>query len=605
MEVPMCRALAAAATFAAVALAVPLGHAQTVYPIDRADILVGSRFDFKVEFPGLGDLAKITVTVNGEDHQKVFGRAAVFIEREDGKDQSAMILRDVALTQPGNYRVRVSDGTQTREQGWRVYATGARKAKNVILFIGDGMAPAHRTAARILSKGIAEGKSRGKLAMDDMPHMALVATAGSDSIITDSANSASAYATGHKSAVNAMGVYADRTPDPLDDPRVETVTSLAQRRQNMAIGIVTNTEIEDATPAAMVAHTRRRTEYDRIVEQYFAAKPAVLMGGGRANFLPKSENGSRRRDESDFVAQFRAAGYSLALTGPEMVSAAKDPGTTKLLGLFTLGNMDGVLDRKFLKGGTVGKFPEQPDLTEQVGAALEVLSKNSSGFFLMVESGMIDKYTHLLDMERAVYDTIMLDNAVRLARDWAAAHGDDTLILVIADHNHPIGLLGTIDDDMTKETPAPLRERVRVYERAGFPNYPAPDAEGYPARVDVSRRLALFSASLPDHYETLRPKLDNPNEPTVAGKDANTYVANERYKSVPGAALRLGNLPAMINADVHSGEDVILTATGPGSERVRGQMDNTEVFRVIAEALGLGSLAASEPKRTEVVPRQQ
>jgi alkaline phosphatase len=373
----------------------------------------------------------------------------------------------------------------------------------------------------------------------------------------------------------------------------------------MAIGIVTNTEIEDATPAAMVAHTRRRTEYDRIVEQYFAAKPDVLMGGGRANFLPKSENGSRRRDESDFVAQFRAAGYTLALTGPEMVSAAKDPATTKLLGLFTLGNMDGALDRKFLKGGTVGKFPEQPDLTEQVGAALEVLSKNSSGFFLMVESGMIDKYTHLLDMERAVYDTIMLDNAVRLARDWAAAHGDDTLILVIADHNHPIGLLGTIDDDMTKETPAPLRERVRVYERAGFPNYPAPNAEGYPARVDVSRRLALFSASLPDHYETLRPKLDNPNEPTVAGKDANTYVANERYKSVPGAALRLGNLPAMINADVHSGEDVILTATGPGSERVRGQMDNTEVFRVIAEALGLGSLAASEPKRTEVVPRQQ
>jgi alkaline phosphatase len=422
-----------------------------------------------------------------------------------------------------------------------------------------------------------------------MPHMALVATAGSDSIITDSANSASAYATGHKSAVNAMGVYADRTPDPLDDPRVETVTSLAQRRQDMAIGIVTNTEIEDATPAAMVAHTRRRTEYDRIVEQYFAAKPDVLMGGGRANFLPKSENGSRRRDESDFVAQFRAAGYSLALTGPEMVSAAKDPGTTKLLGLFTLGNMDGALDRKFLKGGTVGKFPEQPDLTEQVGAALEVLSKNPSGFFLMVESGMIDKYTHLLDMERAVYDTIMLDNAVRLARDWAAAHGDDTLILVIADHNHPIGLLGTIDDDMTKETPAPLRERVRVYERAGFPNYPAPDAEGYPARVDVSRRLALFSASLPDHYETLRPKLDNPNEPTVAARTPTPTSPTSATRAFPVPALRLGNLPAMINADVHSGEDVILTATGPGSERVRGQMDNTEVFRVIAEALGLGS----------------
>src|SRR3954454_6883630 len=353
MEVPMCRALAAAATFAAVALAVPLGHAQTVYPIDRADILVGSRFDFKVEFPGLGDLAKITVTVNGEDHQKVFGRAAVFIEREDGKDQSAMILRDVALTQPGNYRVRVSDGTQTRELGWTVYATGARKAKNVILFIGDGMAPAHRTAARILSKGIAEGKARGKLAMDDMPHMAMVATAGSDSIITDSANSASAYATGHKSAVNAMGVYADRTPDPLDDPRVETVTSLAQRRQDMAVGIVTNTEIEDATPAAMVAHTRRRGQYDRIVEQLYAAKPEVIMGGGRANFLPRTADGSKRKDDVDFLVRFREAGYAYVETADGMKAAAGDSGTTKLLGLFHPGNMDGVLDRKFLKGGTV------------------------------------------------------------------------------------------------------------------------------------------------------------------------------------------------------------------------------------------------------------
>src|SRR5712671_4576442 len=96
-------------------------------------------------------------------------------------------------------------------------------------------------------------------------------------------------------------------------------------------------------------------------------------------------------------------------------------------------------------------------------------------------------------------------------------------------------LVGTIEDDMASVPNVPMRERVRVYERAGFPNYPPADAEGYPARVDVSRRLALFSASLPDHYETFRPKLDNPNEPTVAGKDAGTYVANERYKNVPGS----------------------------------------------------------------------
>jgi alkaline phosphatase len=152
----------------------------------------------------------------------------------------------------------------------------------------------------------------------------------------------------------------------------------------------------------------------------------------------------------------------------------------------------------------------------------------------------------------------------------------------------PIGLVGTIEDDMRKDNPAPQRERVRVYEKAGFPNYPAPNAEGYPDRVDVSRRLAIFSAGTPDYYETLRPKLDGPNDPTVQGETPGTYVANERYKSVPGAVLRLGNLSALINTDVHSGEDVILTAMGPGSERVRGSMDNTEVFRVIAEALGLG-----------------
>jgi alkaline phosphatase len=182
----------------------------------------------------------------------------------------------------------------------------------------------------------------------------------------------------------------------------------------------------------------------------------------------------------------------------------------------------------------------------------------------------------------------MLDNAVRLARDWAQARGDDTLILVVSDHNHPNSLVGTINDDMSTTPNVPLRERVGVYERAGFPNYPAP-ADGYPPRIDVSRRLAIFSASLPDHYETFRPKLDNPNEPTEKADAAGTFKANEKYKGVPGAVLRLGNLPAMMNASVHSGEDVILTATGPGSELVHGSMDNTDVFRVMADALGLAS----------------
>ena len=585
--------LVATSALALVVMASPLA-AQTIYPIDRAEILAGASFDFKVEFPGLVEPAAIKVTINGTDATAIFGKPGNFVVREDGKDQSALLLRDVSLSKPGTYRIEVSDGTHSRSIGWNVYDTGARQAKNVILFIGDGLSLAHRVGARLLSKQISEGKSFGKLAMDDMPRMALVGTAGSDSIITDSANSASAYATGHKTATNAMGVYADRTIDVFDDPRVETITSLAKRRHGMAIGIVTNTEIEDATPAAMVAHTRRRAAYDQIVEQFFAARPEVLMGGGAANFLPQAATASKRRDDLDYIAKFRDAGYPYATTASELHALAAKPDTKRLLGLFTPGNMDGVLDRKFLKGGGVSKYPEQPDLTEQLRGALDILARHDNGFFLMVESGLIDKYAHMLDMDRAVYDTIMLDNAVRLAKDWAKARGEDTLILVVSDHSHPNSLVGTVNDDMTTIPNTPLRERIGVYEKAGFPNYPAPDKDGYPARIDVSRRLAIMSASLPDHYETLRPKLDNPNEPTEKGDTPGTFKANEKYRNAPGSMLRLGNLPAMMSASVHSGEDVILTAIGPGSDRVSGSMDNTEVFRVIADALGLAAGAAAK-----------
>ncbi|SFL38018.1 alkaline phosphatase [Bradyrhizobium sp. NFR13] len=578
--------LAAAATLLLTSASLP---AQTIYPIDRAEILAGSKFDFKVELPEKIAAADIKLTINGADQSATFGKTADYIEREDGKDQSALLLRDVTLDKPGTYKIDVTAGALTRSVTWNVYDTGARKAKNVILFIGDGMSLSHRVAARILSKGISEGKSSGKLAMDDMPHMALVGTAGTDSIITDSANSASAYTTGHKSATNALGVYADRTKDVFDDPRVETITSLVKRKLDLAVGIVTNTEIEDATPASMVAHTRRRAAYDEIVAQMFAAKPDVILGGGAANFVPQAAETSKRRDDVDYIAKFKDAGYPYVKTAGEMKAIADKPDTTKLLGLFTPGNMDGVLDRKFLKGGGVRKYPEQPDLTEQVQAALNVLSRNDKGFVLMVESGMIDKYAHLLDMDRAVYDVIMLDNAVKLARDWAAKRGDDTLILVVSDHSHPNSLVGTINDDMSKESNLPLRERLGVYDKAGFPNYPAPDAEGYPSRVDVSRRLAIMSASLPDHYETLRPKLDGPNDPTEKGEEPGTFKANEKYKNAPGSMLRLGNLPAMMGASVHSGEDVILTATGPGSGRVKAAMDNTEVFRVMVDALGLAA----------------
>ena len=116
-------------------IAATAAHAQTVYPIDRAEILAGARFDFKVEFTDRLAPGQAQVTVNGADAAAAFGKAASFIEREDGKDQSALMLRDVALSAPGPVIVEVSDGARSRKVTWTVYDTGPRKARNVILFI--------------------------------------------------------------------------------------------------------------------------------------------------------------------------------------------------------------------------------------------------------------------------------------------------------------------------------------------------------------------------------------------------------------------------------------------------------------------------------------
>lgn len=577
----MARVIALAVT---ALLAAGSASAQTIYPLNRADILTGAKFDFKVEFPGAPAEAETRITIAGQTPAAYFGKDGTFIRNEDGLDHSAFVIRDVAIKTPGAVTVEASAGAASAKVTWGVYATPApRRARNVILFIGDGLTIAHRTAARILSKGIAEGKYFGDLAIDDMPAMALISTAGSDSIVTDSANSMSAYTTGHKSCVNALGVYCARNKNTLEHPKVETIAELAKRRLGLAVGVVTNTEIEDATPAGMVAHTRRRADYNDIVEMFYKVQPDVIMGGGSINFLPKSTPGSRRSDERDYIKMFEAAGYRFAATDTEM-KAANAAGATKLLGLFNTGNVDGALDRMFLKKGTVGRFPDQPDLTDQVRVSLDMLSKSDKGFLLMVESGRIDKYSHSLDAERAIYDTIMLDNAVKIAKDFAAK-ANDTLVIVVADHAHPVSVIGSYDDERPGTTP---REKLGVYAEAKVPNYPAPNAQGYPETVDVSRRIAIQFGTQPDNCFNAKPYLDGENVPAVAGNVPGTYVANEKNCARPGAVRLVGNLPIDNNTETHSGDDVVLTAMGPGSELFHGHMPNVAVFKVIATTLGLG-----------------
>ena len=561
-------------------------QAVVIYPLNQASILVGSKFDLKVEYEKVINPEDAKVMLNGEPIAKTISTKPEFIQNENGKG-SSLVWRNVSILKEGNYQFSagaISDQSMTRQVEWDVYGNGPRKVKNVILFIGDGMSIANRTAARILSKGIIQGKFQGKLSFDDMPYSAMIGTSGADSLITDSANSMSAYATGHKSSVNALGVYASRSSDNLAHPKVETIVEIIKRKTKMSVGIVSDAEIEDATPAALVAHTRRRADKQYIADELFQKNVEVILGGGSAYFLPQSEPKSKRKDNNNLFRLFENDGYTLVKNRTELLAANQRGDTKKLFGMFHDDNMDGALDRLILKKNTVSEYPDQPDLTEMTQAAINVLSKNKDGFFLMVEAALIDKFNHPLDWERAAFDTIMLSNAVQIAKDYAMKH-KDTLVIVTPDHTHSGSIMGVINDAKN----GALREKVGIYADAGFPNYPKANDQGYPEKIDVTNRIVFQYANYPDHYETMRPKLDGTFTPAVKDASGKAFVANPKYKDqFDDAYLVGGNLPVASDVGVHTVDDALLSAMGPGAEKFRGFMDNTEVFRVMVETLGLG-----------------
>lgn len=586
------------------------GAGTRIYPINRATLLSGGTFDLKVEFPAIISQGDIRLTVGGKPYGDLFTQKPVYIRNENDKDGSSLVLKGVSIEAPGTYEVvaegKGADGKTYRQSvTWQVLGTPKQaSAKNIIFLIGDGMTVSMRTGARIMSKGNTEGKANGKLNMDTMPVMAFIGTSSTDSIAADSANTMSAYMTGQKSAVNALGVYASRAKSSLDQPRQETIAEVIRRMApGKAIGIVSNAELQDATPAAVVAHTRRRADKAEITGMMFEVKPDVILGGGSAYFLPQGTPGSKRKDDVDYVAKFRDEGYAIATDKMELAKAAAETNSGKILGLFTTGNMEGTLNMK-LGVGDAKKFPNQPSLPEMMTAALNVLEKNDEGFFLMVEGALIDKYEHPLDWDRAMIETITFDKAVGIAQEFARKH-PDTLIIVTADHTHGVSIIGTIDDDKpgtevlelsenaqvtgagTIEKSSPMREKVGTYQAGGFPNYVDSNGDGYPDTVNVSRRLAVFSNNYPDYYETFRPKMDGTFVPAVKNEKGE-YVANEAYKDVPGAVLRIGNIPRSEDTGVHAVDDVVLQAQGPGSERLRGYMENSDVFFVLADALSLG-----------------
>lgn len=544
-----------------------------VLPIDNAKFLQGQRFDFAVEVNN-ADEPDMQVTINGKDAAAYFGKDAV--KSMVGKT-AVYRINDVSFPKAGDVNIQVKDDGAERSVSYKVTNEKAKKrAKNVILFVGDGMSLQAREIARILSKGITEGRYNDLLNMEKMSNMALITTSGYDSLVTDSANSASAYATGHKSVVNAMGVYEDCTKDPFDDPKVENIIELAKRTRGMATGIVSTANITDATPAAMLAHTRRRAEQNYIAQDMLADyhRPDVIMGGGSRHFLPMEVAGSKRKDNVDVIKGFEDLGYSFSGTKSELEATPES--ADKLLGLYHLNNMNVYVDRAMLKNPKVlGNFKDQPGLVEMTDRAIKALSKNDKGFFLMVEGACVDKQLHVLDWQRAAYDNIEMDKAVGLAQEFAKKN-PDTLIVVVADHAHGASITGTYHELDGKTG----REAVRTYADAKWPTFQDADGDGYPDNLDPSVTLAVQFANHPDTNIDYRFK-QVPTDPAIMAGDK--AIANPAIKG----EFAPGNIPAADSQEVHSADDILLNAQGPGAEYFNGVMDNTEVFFGIVRALGL------------------
>lgn len=344
-----------------------------------------------------------------------------------------------------------------------------------------------------------------------MPHNCLITTSGYDSLTTDSANSASAYATGHKSVVNALGVYEDSTKAPFDDPRVENISEIVKRSRGMSVGIITQAESTDATPAAMVGHTRRRANQDYLASEYLEDyhRPDVIMGGGSRRYIPQSEQGSKRHDNQNVIQEFKDKGYTFVSNSKEMMAA---PDNKPLLGLFHPSTMNVYVDREMLKNPEVlGKYTDQPNLINMTKKSLDILSKNPKGFFAMIEGASIDKQLHAMDWQRATYDTIEFDKAIEYAQKWNKEHGDNTLIIVVADHAHGASITGTYHERDGKKGLA----AVRTYADSIFPTFKDANHDGFPDNPDPDVTLAIQYANHPEYYENFHFQ-QKPTLPTVS-----------------------------------------------------------------------------------------
>lgn len=437
--------------------------------------------------------------------------------------------------------------------------TAKPQAKNIIFFLGDGMGPTTITAARIFKAG-----EDGLLNFERLDRTARIKTYSADAQVTDSAPSMGAYMTGVKINNDVISMKDAKPVAPAKDANGNasidrcgadngsspmTILELA-KANGKSVGAVTTTELTHATPASTFAHVCDRDMGYTIAQQVVPGGAGynprlmdgvdVLMGGGKSHFTPfdAERNPKGRGDGRDLIAELGARGYFVANTRADMQSARAG---RKFVGIYADSHLDYASKRR----------PEQPTLAEMTAKAIELLSTNQKGFFLMVEGGKIDHALHDTNARNALVETVAFDEAIQTAVDRMRALDpglENTLIVVTADHDHTMVLNGY------PKRGNPVLDIVRGY------------ANGEPTRDADGKTFTTLVFG------------NGPNRPDVRADVDSATALSEGYHQETGVRW---------SSESHGGGDVKLYATGAGSAPFKGTIENTRVFDLMKAAFGL------------------
>lgn len=442
------------------------------------------------------------------------------------------------------------------------------KAKNVILFIGDGMGISTVTAARIYeAQKRGETGEENQLSFERFDSVALVKTYNTNAQVSDSAGTATAMHSGTKTRIGVLGIGPDAEKGVCADALAHPLPLLGEevKQRGLALGIVTTTRLTHATPASVVTRSADRDwEADAAIPadqqgqgckdialQFAEADFDVALGGGTAAFYGKDKGGRRAEAAADLPAAWAARSGGVVVLDTVGLRAA--PMDKPVLGIFNPSHLTYMADRK----------PDSPEptLTDMTAQAIARLKANPDGFYLMVEGGRIDHAHHGGQAGYALEETVEFARAVQ----WAVDHTDpaETLILVTADHSHVFTIAGYPqrgNDILGLVVPPAGRG-----EDGGDGRTPALAADGRP-------------------YTTL----GYANGPgAVYGDDGGGHADHETGRPVPAtgiAARQQATVP--LGSETHAGEDVALYATGPGADRARGVIEQNVIYAIIRKALG-------------------